>query len=107
MTRKPDLFIVGAPKCGTTSLYEYLKGHPEVFMSPAKEPRYFAPDAAIAQIDHEQLHYLRAHGIPEAWATRLVTEGFLQELVSRFAEGPVRDAVAGALDHRLDELLAA
>jgi len=42
--RKPDLFIIGAAKCGTTSLYEYLKGHPEVFMSPAKEPRYFSPD---------------------------------------------------------------
>lgn len=44
MTRRPDLFIIGAAKTGTTSLYEYLRGHPEVFMSPAKEPRYFAPD---------------------------------------------------------------
>lgn len=44
MTRRPDLFIIGAAKCGTTSLYEYLRGHPDVFMSPAKEPRYFAPD---------------------------------------------------------------
>jgi hypothetical protein len=44
VTRRPDLFIIGAAKAGTTSLYEYLRGHPEVFMSPAKEPRYFAPD---------------------------------------------------------------
>jgi len=44
MTRRPDLFIVGAAKCGTTSVYEYLKTHPEVFMSPRKEPRYFSPD---------------------------------------------------------------
>jgi hypothetical protein len=42
--RRPDLFIVGAPKCGTTSIYEYLRRHPEVFMSPTKEPRYFSPD---------------------------------------------------------------
>lgn len=42
--RRPDLFIIGAAKAGTTSLYEYLRGHPEIFMSPAKEPRYFAPD---------------------------------------------------------------
>lgn len=41
---RPNTFIVGAPKCGTTSLYEYLKGHPQVFMSAAKEPGYFAPD---------------------------------------------------------------
>jgi len=38
----PNLFIVGAPRSGTTSLYEYLKQHPEVFMSPIKEPHYFA-----------------------------------------------------------------
>jgi hypothetical protein len=38
------MFIVGAPKCGTTSLYTYLAGHPDVFMSPVKEPIYFAPD---------------------------------------------------------------
>jgi hypothetical protein len=42
MSRRPDFFIVGFPKCGTTSLYEYLKGHPDIFMSPAKEPRYFS-----------------------------------------------------------------
>ncbi|MFZ8805846.1 MAG: sulfotransferase family protein, partial [Candidatus Calescibacterium sp.] len=38
----PNLFIVGVPRSGTTSLYEYLKRHPEVFMSPCKEPHYFA-----------------------------------------------------------------
>lgn len=46
VTRTPNLFIVGAPKSGTTSLYEYLKGHPEVFMSVVKEPCYFARDLA-------------------------------------------------------------
>src|SRR4051794_30295372 len=39
------MFIVGAPKCGTTSLYVYLEGHPDVFMSPVKEPMYFSADA--------------------------------------------------------------
>jgi hypothetical protein len=38
----PNLFIVGAPRAGTTSLYNYLKQHPEVFMSPIKEPHHFA-----------------------------------------------------------------
>jgi hypothetical protein len=41
MSRRPNFFIAGFPKCATTSLYEYLKGHPDIFMSPAKEPRYF------------------------------------------------------------------
>ena len=61
--------------------------------------------AAIAQIDANQLFYLRSHGVPEAAATRLVIEGFLAELVERFAEGPIREAVAGALERRLSEVL--
>jgi hypothetical protein len=40
---KPDFFIVGAPKSGTTSLYDYLKQHPEVFL-PKKELYYFCYD---------------------------------------------------------------
>ena len=42
--RWPDFFIVGAPKCGTTAMYEYLRVHPAVFMPSKKEPHYFARD---------------------------------------------------------------
>jgi Sulfotransferase domain len=42
MTR-PNLFIVGAMKAGTSSLHEYLHQHPQIFMSRMKEPQYFAP----------------------------------------------------------------
>ncbi|UOQ87010.1 sulfotransferase domain-containing protein [Gracilibacillus salinarum] len=38
---KPNLFIVGAQKSGSTSLYYYLNQHPSVFFSKEKEPRYF------------------------------------------------------------------
>ena len=63
--------------------------------------------AAIAQVDPEQLFYLRSHGLDEADAHRLVIEGFLHALVERFEEGPVRDAVAAAIDARLQLTLAA
>jgi hypothetical protein len=43
-SRKPNLFLVGAPRCGTTSLYTYLSEHPSVFMSPVKELHYFSRD---------------------------------------------------------------
>ncbi|MCC7419050.1 MAG: sulfotransferase domain-containing protein [Planctomycetaceae bacterium] len=43
MTR-PNLFVVGAPKCGTTALFEYLRTHPEISFSTLKEPHYFADD---------------------------------------------------------------
>ncbi len=42
--KKANLFIVGAAKAGTTSLYYYLNQHPEIFMSPIKEPNYFGSD---------------------------------------------------------------
>ncbi len=42
--KKSNLFIVGAAKAGTTSLYYYLKRHPEVFMSSVKEPNFFSKD---------------------------------------------------------------
>ena len=61
--------------------------------------------AAIAQIDPEQLFYLRSRGLPSRRRTRLVIEGFLQAIVERFEEGPVRDAVAGALERRLASVL--
>jgi hypothetical protein len=47
VARRPDFFIIGAPKAGTTSLYEYLTGHPQVYMSPTKEPTYFARDMRV------------------------------------------------------------
>jgi hypothetical protein len=42
--RVPDFFIVGHHKSGTSALYEMLKGHPQVFLSDLKEPRYMASD---------------------------------------------------------------
>lgn len=40
VARLPTFLIIGSAKCGTTSLYHYLKGHPEVYMSPVKEPHF-------------------------------------------------------------------
>ena len=57
--------------------------------------------AAVAQIDKEQLFYLRSRGLDKASATRLVIEGFMAELVERFEEGPMREALATALERRL------
>lgn len=42
--KKPNLFIVGHQKSGTSALYKFLKQHPDIFMSYIKEPFYFAED---------------------------------------------------------------
>lgn len=39
---KANLFVVGAPKCGTTSLYHYLKDNNEIFLPEVKEPHFFS-----------------------------------------------------------------
>lgn len=40
----PEFFIVGAPKCGTTAMQEYLRQHPDIFMPDMKEIHHFADD---------------------------------------------------------------
>ena len=41
---KPNLFIVGQPKSGTTALHQFLGQHPEIYMSSIKEPHFFCSD---------------------------------------------------------------
>lgn len=44
MTPLPNLFIVGVPKAGTTSLHRHLADHPDIFMSRVKELHHFSTD---------------------------------------------------------------
>ncbi len=61
--------------------------------------------AAIAQVDPEQLFYLRSRGLRVQDAKRLVIEGFLSALVERFEQGPMREVLADALERRLGLIL--
>lgn len=54
MNHKPNLFIAGFPKCGTTSIYNYLKEHPQIYGPELKEPRFLV---------HEELHLENSHRI--------------------------------------------
>lgn len=52
---KPNFFILGAPKCGTTSLAAWLSDHPHVFISDPKEPNYFNTDREyIFKLSHAE-----------------------------------------------------
>ncbi len=59
--KEPNFLVIGAGKSGTTSLYEYLNEHPEVFMSPVKETNFFALEGERLEdqeTDPEQMrHY--------------------------------------------------
>ncbi len=47
MPGTPDFFIAGVAKCGTTALWQYLKGHPAIFLPERKEPYFFSTDLNI------------------------------------------------------------
>jgi hypothetical protein len=46
-SQRPDFFIAGARKCGTTALFEHLLRHPQVFMPAIKEPKFFCPELKV------------------------------------------------------------
>jgi len=50
MNNKPEFFIVGAAKAGTTALQQMLTTHPAIYMSPIKEPNYFYNEVAISDL---------------------------------------------------------
>lgn len=56
MPEWPNLFVVGAPKAGTTSLHRYLDQHPDIAMAPDKEPWFFTRDPD--RIEAEEEDYL-------------------------------------------------
>ena len=58
-TEMPNLFIIGAAKCGTTSLHHYLGLHPEISMSKVKEPMYFLPEEFRASWTHSPVPHSR------------------------------------------------
>ena len=43
-TKLPNFFLIGAAKAGTTSLYDILKQHPQVYLPFQKEPMFFSND---------------------------------------------------------------
>ena len=77
MKRKPNLFIVGAPKCGTTALATWLGEHPDVYFSPKKEPyRFYCPHGPrMSQKRYEEL-------FAGAKDERIVAEGSVWYLFS-------------------------
>ncbi len=81
----PNFFIVGAPKCGTTSLYHYLKQHPEIYMSSLKEPRFFAPDLHSGMFSDNK-RSLRKGKVIQHFQTK-PTPSFVVDVITR---NPIR-----------------
>jgi hypothetical protein len=70
---QPNFFLAGTVKAGTTSLYHYLAQHPQIYMSPIKEPCFFATELRPANF------------VPE-FQPQMFRE---QEAAHRYLEGPM------------------
>lgn len=60
----PDFFIIGAPRCGTTSLSRYLSEHPGICFSRPKEPHYFStisPEFTLPEVQTQYLERFFSH----------------------------------------------
>jgi sulfotransferase family protein len=75
-------FIAGAPKAGTTSLYHYLDQHPQIYMSPIKEPHFFADEIRVENFSAE----MQAMSGASTAALRAYLDG---PVVEKFSGGPV------------------
>jgi hypothetical protein len=80
----PNFFLVGAPKAGTTSLYHYLDQHPQIYMSPVKEPHYFSEEIRFENFTEE----LQSLTVPKLAAFREYIEG---PMSTKFSAGLVAD----------------
>ena len=83
----PNLFILGAPKCGTTSMAAYLQQHPEVAVSQPKETNYYGPYGYSPRMTAEQYCESMGHK-PDARYRCEATPNYLgvPETVKRIAK---------------------
>ena len=79
----PRAYLLGAPKCGTTALAQYLSEHPGVSFSRGKEPHYYADDLDGLRTKRT-LEAYRA-GFPSLEAGKLLMEGSVWYLYSEVA----------------------
>lgn len=79
----PDFFLIGAPKCGTTSLASWLAEHSQVFMCTPKEPFFFCTDIAAQRAARSWNEYVRL--FDRAVGMRAVGEASTSYLRSREA----------------------
>src|SRR5262249_53369576 len=86
---KPNFFIVGAPRCATTSMYTYLKQHPQIHLSLLKEPLFFATDLTIQPLAvTDEASYLGLFA--DAGDARRIGEGSVFYLLSKRAAEEIK-----------------
>jgi len=91
--KKPNFFIVGAPKSGTTAMWSYLAKHPDIFMSTLKEPHFFGSDLDwnrhAAGLPKTKKEYLSLFG--NAGAVKVIGESSVLYLFSQTTAKEIKE----------------
>lgn len=85
----PNLFLVGAPRSGTTSTYLYLRSHPAIAVGIHKEPHFFAADLRDPDFFRDEESYLDLYR--QATTERYVLDGSVWQLYSGVAAGRIHE----------------
>ena len=87
--RKPNFFLVGAPKCGTTAMYQFLSQHPDIFLPESKEVHFFGRDLYSPNYSRDLKKYLSLFA--GATNEKQVGEGSVWYLYSRLASSEIKE----------------
>jgi hypothetical protein len=87
--RLPNLFIVGAPKCGTTAWAEYLRSHPDIFFPQHKDQCFFALDLPNFRLTRTEADY--AELFAQSGDASVIGEASAMYLFSEVAAVAIRD----------------
>lgn len=105
----PNLFIAGAPKCGTTAWVHYLSSHPEITFCRAKEPHFFSSDIQGTNVAENLDEYLGLFDVTSDHS--VVAEASVMYIYSRDAPKQIHELNSDAkilifLRNHLDFLMS-
>ena len=99
VTKLPELYVIGAPKAGTTSVAAWLADHPDVYCSVPKEPFYWADDYPRLRAHYgfaTRTSYESLFASPSAVTAQVRAEGSTVYLYSSSAVANIRTFVPDA-----------
>lgn len=112
LSPRPSVFVMGAPKCGTTAVTRYLEAHPEVFVAERKDIHFFGSDLQFRNRPREtEADYLARFSSSDARNAKVCAESSVWYLYSQNAAAEMRAFSSDArgivlLRHPVDAMYA-